>query len=173
MSNEHSRDQMDRDVIKNMPKDSREALNADPITGEPGAHPIGTGVGAGGGAVVGATVGLVAGPLGALVGGTIGAVVGGLAGSAAGEAIDPTHEEVYWRGAHSSAPYYTDQDNYDRDYASAYRIGYESRSQYGRDSQFEDAEPDMAQRWEAVKGESRLKWADAKHAARQAWNRIS
>ena len=173
MSNQDSLDQMDRDVIKNLPKENRDALNADPITGEPGAHPVGTGIGAAGGAATGAAVGMVAGPLGALVGGAIGAVVGGLAGSAAGEAIDPTHEEAYWRGAHSSTPYYNANDDYDRDYASAYRLGYESRNQYGRDSRFEDAETDMAQRWESVKGESRLKWEEAKHAARQAWHRIT
>ena len=43
-----SNDNFDRDVIKNAPKDVRDDLNADPITGEPGAHPVGTGVGAAG-----------------------------------------------------------------------------------------------------------------------------
>src|SRR5690606_41793317 len=47
----------DRDVVKGLPKDARDDLNADPITGEPGAHPVGTGVGAAGGAVAGAAVG--------------------------------------------------------------------------------------------------------------------
>lgn len=43
-------DNMDRDQIKKMSEDTREDLNADPITGEPGSHPLGTGVGAAGGA---------------------------------------------------------------------------------------------------------------------------
>jgi hypothetical protein len=43
--------------------------NADPITGKPGAHPIGTGVGAASGGVAGAA-------LGAAMGGPIGASVG-------------------------------------------------------------------------------------------------
>lgn len=173
MSNEHNRDQMDRDVIKNMPEETREALNADPITGEPGAHPVGTGVGATGGAVAGATVGLVAGPLGALIGGAIGAVAGGLAGSAVAESIDPTVEEAYWRGAHTSTPYYSAQDDYDRDYAAAYRLGYEARSRYDLNSRFEDIEMDLGQRWESVKGHSKLTWEQAKQAARQAWNRVT
>lgn len=58
-------------------------LNRDPITDEPGAHPVGTGVGATGGAIAGAAAGTIAGPVGTMVGGVIGAVVGGLAGKAA------------------------------------------------------------------------------------------
>ena len=39
--------------------------NPDPITGQPGAHPVGTGVGAAAvGAAAGAGAGLVAGPVG-------------------------------------------------------------------------------------------------------------
>jgi len=72
-------------------------LNRDPITDEPGAHPIGTGIGATGGAVAGAAAGSIAGPIGAAVGGVVGAVVGGLAGHAAGEAVNPTAEEAFWR----------------------------------------------------------------------------
>jgi len=42
--------------------------NADPITGEPGAHPVGTGVGAAGGAVTGAALGTaIGGPIGVAV----------------------------------------------------------------------------------------------------------
>ena len=41
--------------------------NRDPISGAPGAHPVGTGVGAiAGGAAAGAAVGTVAGPVGTL-----------------------------------------------------------------------------------------------------------
>ena len=39
-----------------------EDTNPDPITGEPGSHPVGTGLGAGGGALAGAAIGSVAGP---------------------------------------------------------------------------------------------------------------
>lgn len=165
-------DQLDRDQIKHMSAETRDALNADPITGEAGAHPIGTGLGAAGGAATGAAIGSVGGPLGALVGGAVGAVVGGLAGKAAGEAVDPTHEEAYWREAHNTTPYYQSEFDYDRDYGAAYRLGYETR-QHHPDHRFEDVEDELRLKWEQVKGESRLKWEQAKQATRDAWNRLN
>lgn len=96
-------------------------LNRDPITGEPGSHPIGTGIGASAGAATGAAIGAIGGPLGALIGGAIGAVMGGKAGSAAGEVFDPTGEETYWRNeGYTSASYYNNDYTYDRDYQPAY-----------------------------------------------------
>lgn len=102
--NDH--DAIDRTAVKHMTKESREDLNADPITGEPGSHPIGTGIGGVGGAAAGAAIGTMAGPLGTLIGGAIGAIVGGGVGHAAAEAIDPTREEAYWRAEHANADYY-------------------------------------------------------------------
>lgn len=67
------------------------SANRDPITGTPGAHPVGTGVGAlAGGAAAGAAVGTVAGPVGTAIGAAVGAVAGGLAGKGVAEEIDPT-----------------------------------------------------------------------------------
>ena len=72
--------------------------NRDPLSGEKGAHPIGTGVGAAAaGAAAGAAGGMMAGPAGAAVGAVIGAVAGGLAGKGVAESIDPTVETKYWR----------------------------------------------------------------------------
>ena len=65
-------------------------LNLDPITDEPGSHPVGTGVGAAGGAITGAAVGALGGPIGAAAGAVVGAIAGGLAGHSLGEAINPT-----------------------------------------------------------------------------------
>ena len=65
--------------------------NEDLITGEPGSHPVGTGVGAAGGAVIGATVGTaIGGPIGTIIGAAIGVIAGGLAGKAIAEELDPT-----------------------------------------------------------------------------------
>jgi len=65
--------------------------NKDPLTGAPGSHPVGTGIGSAGAAAAGAAVGgAVAGPAGILVGGTIGAVAGAVAGHAVGETTNPT-----------------------------------------------------------------------------------
>lgn len=53
--------------------------NRDPISGEPGSHPLGTGVGAAGAGTVGTVIGgVVGGPIGAVVGAVVGSVVGGL-----------------------------------------------------------------------------------------------
>jgi outer membrane lipoprotein SlyB len=68
--------------------------NRDPITGAPGAHPVGVGLGAAaGGIAAGAAVGTVAaGPVGTVVGAAVGAIAGGLGGKAVAEKLDPTVE---------------------------------------------------------------------------------
>src|ERR1044071_4578019 len=99
--------------------------NRDPITGAPGAHPVGTGVGATGGGAAGAAIGAaVGGPVGAAVGLAAGAIAGGLAGKGAAEAVNPTREDAYWRDNYSSQPWYDRNMNYD-DYSPAFRTGYE------------------------------------------------
>ena len=63
----------------------------DPLTHEPGSHPVATGVGAAGGGATGAAVGLlVGGPVGGVIGAIVGAVAGGFGGNAVGEAVEPT-----------------------------------------------------------------------------------
>ena len=68
--------------------------NHDPITGEPGAHPVGTGVGAAGGAMAGGAIGALAGPVGAVIGLVAGAVAGGFAGKDIAEWTDPTLDKA-------------------------------------------------------------------------------
>src|SRR5438552_16076775 len=80
--------------------------NRDPLTGAPGAHPVGVGTGAAGGGAAGAAVGaVVGGPVGAAVGGAVGAVAGGLPGKGAAGAVNPTVEDAYWRRDYGSRPY--------------------------------------------------------------------
>lgn len=62
------------------PVPAPESAHPDPITGEPGAHPVGVGVGALGAGAAGAALGSIGGPIGMLIGAAIGAVAGGLAG---------------------------------------------------------------------------------------------
>jgi hypothetical protein len=146
--------------------------NRDPITGAPGAHPVGVGVGAAlGGVAAGAAAGtMAAGLVGTVVGATIGAVVGGLGGTAVAEYYDPTVEEKYWRGAYETEPYCQPGFSFD-DYAPAYRLGGESRSRYG-DALFEEFEDELADEYERSRGRSRLDWQDARPATRAAWARI-
>ena len=164
---------IDRSAVKHMSKETKEELNADIITGEPGSHPIGTGIGGIGGAAAGAAIGTMAGPLGTLIGGAIGAVVGGGLGHAAAEAIDPTHEEAYWRAEHANTDYYRESHDFDRDMHPAYAVGYANRARYPVDARFDDHEADLERSWHEVKGESRLEWNEARQASRDAWNRIS
>jgi uncharacterized protein (TIGR02284 family) len=144
-------------------------MNRDPITDEPGAHPVGTGLGAAGGAVAGAAAGAIGGPVGAAVGGVVGAVVGGLAGKAAGEAVNPTAEESFWKENYSKEPYYEQGRSFD-DYAPAYRLGLTGRSRY--EDQWTAVEPRLASEWESNRGNSTLNWDKASHASRAAYQRV-
>jgi hypothetical protein len=150
----------------------RKPTNPDPITGEPGAHPVGTGVGAAGGAAAGAVLGSVAGPVGTVIGGAVGAVAGGLAGKGAAESVNPTAEDSYWRENYSKSPSYKKDYTYD-DYAPAYRTGYTGWERARASGQSFDAyEPTLRSDYEKVKGKSRLNWEEAKSATRDAWHRV-
>jgi len=143
-------------------------MNRDPITDEPGAHPIGTGLGAAGGAVAGVAAGAIGGPVGAVVGGVVGAVVGGLAGKAAGEAVNPTADEAFWKENYTKEPYYESGRTYD-DYGPAYRLGLSGRTRY--EDPWTAVEPRLAGEWESTRGSSTLEWDKATHASRAAWLR--
>ena len=142
-------------------------FNPDPITGAPGSHPVGTGIGAAGGAMIGAAVGSLGGPIGMVVGGAVGALTGGLAGKEVAESFDPTLETDYWREHYRNEPYVESQYDYD-DYGPAYLLGAGQRDRY---PSFEEAEKDMGEGWEQLKGQSRLPWEKARQAARAAWER--
>jgi len=145
--------------------------NLDPISKEPGSHPVGTGVGAAlGGAAAGAAVGTVAGPIGTAVGAAAGAVIGGLAGKGVAEAIDPTAEEAYWRANYATRPYATDKASYDV-YAPAYRYGWEARARHA-DRSWDEAVPELRQRWIDENSHSSLTWDGAAPAVRDAWDRV-
>jgi uncharacterized protein (TIGR02271 family) len=158
----------------NVSKDS----NPDPITGAPGAHPVGTGVGAAAGgaagigaaAAAGAIAGSTVGPVGTAVGAAIGAVAGGLAGKAVAEGVDPTAEDAYWRENYKSRPYVAKDKDYSA-YAPAYRLGVEacSTSKY---KTFDEAEPELRTRWEREHAKGGLGWDNARHATRDAWERL-
>ena len=145
-------------------------LNKDPLTGAPGAHPVGVGVGAAGGGLAGAAIGTaVGGPVGAAVGAAAGAVIGGLTGKGAAEAVNPTAESAYWRDAYPTTAYFAGEP-YDL-YEPAYRHGWESYSRYpGRT--FDEAERDVERDWEVTEHSTRLGWDKARHAVRDAWHRV-
>jgi len=146
--------------------------NRDPITGAPGAHPVGTGLGAlVGGAAAGAVTGTVAGPLGTVIGAAVGAIAGGLAGKGIAESIDPTIEDAYWRENYETRPYVDADRDYD-DYGPAYGYGVSAFQRYP-DQTFDAVEPELGRDWGTTRGTSSLDWNDAKHATRDAWQRLS
>ncbi len=147
-----------------------ETLNRDPLSGAPGAHPVGVGVGAAGGAAAGAALGALGGPVGLVVGATVGGVAGGLAGKGFAEVIDPTAEDAHWATHYSSSPYVKAGSDYER-YQPAYRYGWESFQKHpGRT--FDEAEPELKRSWNQYRGASLQTWEEAKAAARDAWHRV-
>jgi len=132
--------------------DKRGSANLDPITDEPGAHPIGTGVGA------------------ALGGAAVGAIAGGLAGKAVAEEIDPTMEEAYWRENFETRPY--GKDGNFGDYGPAYDYGVRAyQKNAGR--KFDDIESELGRDWDVAGADSTLDWDDARHATRDSYHRLS
>lgn len=153
-------------------KDRGHDTNRDPITGEPGSHPLGTGTGAATAGAAGAAIGaVVGGPVGAVVGAAVGAIAGGAAGHNVAEAVNPTTEEAYWRENYKTRPYVKSDTNYD-EYSPAYRYGWESRVQYGKRN-WDEVESDLERGWENAKGTTKIKWEQAKMATRDAWDRVT
>ncbi len=150
--------------------DDVKTLNRDPITDEPGAHPVGTGVGAAGGGLTGAAIGTaVAGPVGGVVGAALGAVAGGLAGKGIAEAIDPTGEDEYWRVNYRSRPY-VDDEPYET-FQPAYRYGWTAR-RHSLGASFEELENDLERGWESLEDRIELGWDRARDAVRDGWDRV-
>lgn len=142
--------------------------NRDPITGAPGAHPIGVGAGAAAGGAAGAAAGtVVGGPVGTVVGAVVGAVAGGLAGKGVAEMVDPTVESTYWKDQYATEPYYTDGRDYTF-YEPAYRTGWEGRSRYDGKA-FEEVEDELAADYRRY-GDA--PWDEVRPATRAAWDRI-
>ncbi len=143
--------------------------NPDPITGAPGSHPTGVGIGAAAGGATGAMAGMVGGPVGAVIGAVAGAVVGGFAGKAAGEWNDPTDEEAYWRDNWTTRPYYKSGETFE-DYAPAYRYGSTVVRNYP-DRPFSDVENDIRNDYEAQPDSENLPYDRARGPIQDAYTR--
>ncbi len=153
--------------------DDHDPLNRDPITGEPGSHPLETGAGTAAGAAAGAAVGSLGGPVGAVAGAVVGGIGGAAASHAIGETLDPTIEDSYWRASYSSRPYYRPGEPYE-DYRHAYRMGWESYESHGRTGKsFDDIEASIARQWALVEHKGGLAWERAKLAIKDAWDRVA
>ncbi len=159
------------EIITTKVVSNEQDLNRDPITGTPGAHPLGTGTGAASGGVAGAAVGMaVGGPIGSVIGAAVGAIAGGLTGKGVAEAISPTAEEIYWKESYLLEPYYVQGKSFEY-YAPAFRAGWEGRVRYdGRN--FADAEAELAAAYNLSRSELDPTWQEVSPAAHAAWNRV-
>ncbi|MFT4020322.1 MAG: hypothetical protein QM666_02265 [Acinetobacter sp.] len=83
-----------------------------------------------------------------------------------------------WRQSYSERPYYHDIQkeipdvDYDRDFGPAYDLGRNARIESNSNTSFDDSESDLKQKWEEFKVDSRLKWEQAKHAVKDAWDKL-
>jgi hypothetical protein len=140
--------------------------NADPMTGEPGAHPVEVGVGAAlGGAATGMAVGAVAGPITAAVGAAVGAVAGGLVGKAGGEYIDPTTADTYLRDNYASRPYVKKGDTFET-HVPAYQYGGRAEATYSG-KPYEEVERELMTGWPHKDSP----WESASPAVRDGYER--
>jgi hypothetical protein len=139
-------------------------------------HSAATGVGAtiggvaggvAGGAAAGAAVGGLTGPVGA----ALGAAAGAVAGALVGKAVDPAKEDAYWRDNYASRPYVGGKGSYD-DYGPAYKYGVDTYPRY-KGRSFDEVENDLSRDWGTARGRSSLEWDKARHATRDAWERLS
>lgn len=126
--------------------------------------------GVAGAAAAGAMIGGVTGPVGAAAGAVAGAVVGAMAGKGLATTADLAEQDRYWRDNHATRPYGKD-GSYD-DYGPAYLYGAGAHARHPGRS-FEEAEAELGGAWPASRGASTLEWSHARHAARDAWQRVS
>lgn len=140
--------------------------NPDPISDQPGSHPIETGVGAVvGGALSGLAVGAVGGPVGAVVGAIAGgAVAGGLAGKGLGELIDPTTEDNWIRDLIARQPGRTPE--WTDTARQAYRFGWHAEARFPNQT-FAQCESALEQEWQARNWA--FKWEDHRDQVRDGF----
>lgn len=155
--------------------------NRDPITGEPGSHPVATGIGAAVGAAtgvvgamaMGAAAGAPLGPAGAIAGAAAGGILGGGIGHGIGEDIRPT-QLAWWKANYSSRPYITEGKNFDT-YEPAYRYGIDTAiaNKNNVDRDFNTLEPNLRNNWNIARGKSSMEWDEAKYATRDAFEKAN
>lgn len=98
-----------------------------------------------------------------------GPIVAGSAARAAADS-DPTQEDAFWRENYAGSSYVQPGASFD-DYGPAYAFGLHAQGRFPGRS-FEDAEPEIAIDWPASRAASTLTWDRARHAVRDAWNRV-
>jgi len=144
--------------------------NPDPITGAPGSHPDGVGIGAASGGATGMAIGAAGGPIGMAIGAVSGAIVGGLMGKGIGEWVDPTECDTYLQDNFESRSYVNKGETFDT-YRPAYQYGGLAEAKHqGRT--FDDIEGDLRSDWETTHAPNTgLTWDRARSAVREGFDR--
>lgn len=124
------------------------------------------------GVAAGAAIGGIAGPIGAIAGAAIGGAVGGAAGEEVAREVNPTLEEAYWEANYSTRPYVAAGHDFSS-YRAAYRTGIDGYAASTPGTAFESLEPSLRNNWNIARGDSKLEWQEARHAARDAFSRLS
>jgi hypothetical protein len=142
----------------------------DPASGKSGL--VGTGIGAAAGAAAGGAIGGMGGPVGVAVGVAAGAVAGGLIGKTTGEALTPANDDSIWR-RHFDEEGFANRGTFD-DFLPAFRAGAETWNRHRTSGKsFAELEGETQHEFEANRRGSQLDWAQAREAARSAWNYLA
>ena len=163
----------DKDPEKSVDLPPYGARNADPVSDQPGSHPIEVGMGAAlGGAASGAAVGLVAGPIGAAIGAAVGAIAGGLAGKGVGELIDPTTQDNWLRESFAEKTYVdrTKGESFEH-YTPAYKYAADAAQTKYAGKSYHEVETHLQSDYEKTDHAKTMGWDKAKHAVKDAYDR--
>ena len=89
-----------------------------------------------------------------------------------GHDIDIEKEMTHWRETHATMRYASTRYLLP-EFEPAYRYGLDAFTREANKSRpFASAADELSGGWDAIKGESRLAWRHAKHAAEAAWRRV-
>ncbi|NML14797.1 hypothetical protein [Azohydromonas caseinilytica] len=146
----------------------------DSLAAQAATNPLGAGLGAAGGAAVGAAAGIAAGPVGSLAGAVLGTIAGALAGGTAESSWHETSSSDHWRRLYNSRPYMTEGARFE-DWGPAYAYGEAMYERQSGPRRWDDGvESELGHGWEAERASSgsALGWNQARHAARDAWERL-
>ncbi len=89
------------------------------------------------------------------------------------QVIDSTFDVLHWRDAARNPAYAQPDYSYERDYAPAYQFGHSERIHNPPPALFDDIAADLEGRWDEFKQTSRLTWAQAKVAIKEAWDYVT
>jgi hypothetical protein len=109
-------------------------------------------------------------PIGAAVGAVLEAVTGYPAPFRVPEEVDPAAEDAFWRVHHRDQPFASIRRPFE-EYTIAYRLGYTG---FKDGKSFAECEEELRAHYEeALENSKILPWAEARAAARAAYERVS